>query len=53
MDEWLDIEEKCEGKTIYILSATSSGMIIRFTDGSSLKFIGGTLRFEEKGEDIN
>lgn len=48
MDEWLEIEEKCEGKTILTLSANDFGMIIRFTDGDCLKYINGTFRFEER-----
>lgn len=49
MDAWVEIEEKCEGKTILTISLGNSGMIIRFTDGSCLKYINGTLLFEEKG----
>lgn len=48
MDEWLEIEANCEGKTISTLSANSFGMIIHFTDGSCLKYINGTLQFEGK-----
>lgn len=45
-DLWLDIEEKCEGKTISTLSANAFGMIIRFTDGTKLSYINGILSFE-------
>lgn len=48
MDAWLEIEEKCEGKTILTLSANDFGMIIRFTDGSCLKYANGTFEFEER-----
>lgn len=48
MGAWLEIEEKCEGKTILTLSANNFGMIIRFTDGSCLKYINGTFQFEER-----
>lgn len=48
MDAWLEIEEKCEGKTILTLSANGFGLIIRFTDGSCLKYINGTFQFEER-----
>lgn len=46
-DEWIEAEEKCEGKTILTLSADDSGMIIRFTDGTILKFMDGIIQFEE------
>lgn len=46
-DLWMDIEEKCEGKTIFTLSANDVGMIIRFTDGSKLSYMNGTMKFEE------
>ncbi len=46
-DLWIDVEEKCEGKTILTLSANSFGMIIRFTDGSKLSYINGIMNFEE------
>lgn len=46
-DLWIEVEEKCEGKTILTLSANDFGMIIRFTDGSKLSYINGTMNFEE------
>lgn len=46
-DAWIEIEEKCEEKTILSLSADDFGMIIRFTDGTCLKYINGIMQFEE------
>lgn len=46
-DMRVDVEEKCEGKTILTLSANDFGMIIRFTDGTCLKYINGIIQFEE------
>lgn len=46
-DMWMEIEEKCEGKMILTLSANNYGMIIRFTDGSVLKYLDGDLILEE------
>lgn len=48
MGAWVEIEEKCEGKTVLVLSANSIGMIIRFTDGTCLRYINGILQLEEK-----
>lgn len=50
-DLWMDIEEKVEGKTILTLSANDFGMIIRFTDGSILKYIDGKMQYDETGLD--
>lgn len=48
---WLEIETKCEGKTISTLSANDCGMIIHFTDGCILYHINGILKFDELNED--
>lgn len=47
---WSNIEEKVEGKEILTLSANDIGCIIRFTDGSMLKYIYGTMEYLEKGD---
>lgn len=47
---WANIEEKVEGKEILTLSANDIGCIIRFTDGSMLKYIYGTMEYIEKGD---
>lgn len=47
---WANIEEKVEGKEILTLSANDIGCIIRFTDGSMLKYIYGTMEYLEKGD---
>lgn len=45
---WIEVEEKCEGKTISTLSADGhSGIIIRFTDGSKFSMICGQMSFED------
>lgn len=44
---WMDIEEKCEGKTILTLSANDVGMIVRFTDGTKLTHINGVMELQE------
>ena len=45
-----DIEEKCEGKTIFTLSVIAFGVIIRFTDGSKLTVIKGSVILDESEE---
>lgn len=45
---WIEVEEKCEGKTILTLSANGySGIIIRFTDGSKFSMINGSVSFDD------
>ena len=45
-DTWYDYEEMVEGKTISSLAANPIGVIIRFTDGSSLHIIEDTMEFK-------
>ena len=45
-----EIEEKCEGKTIFTLSANEIGVIMRFTDGSKLTILDGSVELIEPKE---
>ena len=45
-DAWYDYEEMVEGKTISTFTATPTGVVIRFTDGSSLNIIKDTMEFK-------
>jgi len=47
MNDWLDMEEKLEGKTIRTVSCNETGIIIRFTDGTQFRLINGVAEYRE------
>lgn len=50
INEWREIEDELEGKTIITVASNDVGIIIRFTDGTKMNYINNKLSLENDKE---